>query len=137
GAVKAQIYPSLNYGGGASYSSVGTDAEKVGAGINGAAFSVSASLDWEIDIWGRLRHQKKAAQAEFLASQENRNAFQVSLIAEVATNYFILRDLDNRLQIAQSTFDSRHQNTVLITARFDTGYVSELDRFQAIQQESV
>src|SRR4030095_15167306 len=32
---------------------------------------------------------------------------------------------------------ARHQNTELITARFDTGYVSELDKFQAIQQESV
>jgi multidrug efflux system outer membrane protein len=59
------------------------------------------------------------------------------LIAEVVTDYFILRDLDNRLTISQRTYDARHQNTTLITARFDTGYVSELDKFQAIQQESV
>jgi len=137
GAVKAQLWPSLNYGAQGSYGSVGADAENVGAGINGGAIGVSASLDWEIDLWGKLRYQKKSAQAEFLASIENRNSLQVSLIAEVATDYFILSDLDNRLAIAQRTFDARHQNTLLITARFDTGYVSELDRFQAIQQESV
>jgi multidrug efflux system outer membrane protein len=137
GAVKAQLYPSIDYGGGAGYGTVGSEAEKVGGGINGGSISVYGSLDWELDIWGRLRHQKRAAQAEFLASEENRNSLQVSLIAEVATDYFILRDLDQRLQISHSTYEARHRNTELITARFDTGYVSELDKFQAIQQESV
>jgi outer membrane protein, multidrug efflux system len=137
GAVKSQLWPSINYGGSAGYTSVGSDAQKVGAGYNGATYSVAASLDWEADIWGRLRHQKKAAQADFLASEENRNSLQVSLIAEVATDYFILNDLDNRLAISQGTYAARHENTLLITARFDTGYVSELDKFQAIQQESV
>jgi multidrug efflux system outer membrane protein len=136
-AANAQIWPSFNYGGGAGYSSVGSEAQKVGAGIDGAAYSVYGSLDWELDLWGKLRYSKKAAQAEFLASEENRNLLQTSLIADVATNYFILRDLDNRLAIAQRTYEARHYNTLLITARFDTGYVSELDKFQAIQQESV
>jgi multidrug efflux system outer membrane protein len=109
----------------------------VGAGIDGAAYSIYGSLDWELDLWGKLRYSKRTAQAEFLASEENRNLLQTSLIADVATNYFILRDLDNRLAIAKRTYDARHYNTLLITARFDTGYVSELDKFQAIQQESV
>jgi len=137
GAVKAQLWPSLTYSAQGGYGSVGTDAEKVGAGINGGVIGVSARLDWEIDLFGKLTYQKKSAQAEFLASQENRNAVQVSLIAEVATDYFILRDLDNRLAISQQTYDARHQNTLLITAKFDTGYVSALDKYQAIQQESV
>lgn len=136
-AANAQIWPSFNYGGGAGYGSIGSEAQKVGAGIDGAAYSVYGSLDWELDLWGKLRYSKKAAQAEFLASEENRNLLQTSLIASVATNYFILRDLDNRLAIAQRTYEARHYNTLLITARFDTGYVSELDKFQAIQQESV
>jgi multidrug efflux system outer membrane protein len=136
-AVKAQLWPAINYGASGRYSSVGADAERAGAGSSGGAIGVSASLDWELDIWGKLRYQKKSAQAEFLASQENRNNLQVSLIAEVVTDYFILRDLDTRLTISQRTYDARHQNTTLITARFDTGYVSELDKFQAIQQESV
>jgi multidrug efflux system outer membrane protein len=137
GAAKAQLWPSLNYSGGAGYGSIGSDAQKTGAGIDGAYYSVYGSLDWELDLWGKLRHSKRAAQAQFMASQENRNALQVSLIAEVATNYFILRDLDYRLEIAQRTYEARRRNTELITARFDTGYVSELDKFQAIQQESV
>ena len=58
-------------------------------------------------------------------------------MAEVAIDHFILRDLDNRLAISQRTFDARSHNTQLITARYDTGYVSALDKYQAIQQESV
>lgn len=136
GVVKANLYPSIGYSAGAAYGTAGTDAQLRGQ-LEGGSFSAFGTLNWEIDIWGRLRHAKRAAQSDFLVEIENRNALQVSLIAEVASNYFILRDLDNRLEIAKRTLISRHENTVIITARFDTGYVSELDKLQAEQQEYV
>ena len=134
GVVKANLYPSIGYQLGAGYGEAGSSAQQLGY-ADGAVFRGFGTLDWEIDIWGKLRHAKRAAQSEFLAQEENRNALQVSLVAEVASNYFVLRDLDNRLDIARRTQISRNQNTRIITARFDTGYVSELDKLQAEQQE--
>jgi multidrug efflux system outer membrane protein len=60
---------------------------------------------------------------------------QVALIAQTAELYFLLRDLDNRLAIAIRTLDSRKENTRLITERFNKGYVPELDKLQAEQQQ--
>ena len=73
----------------------------------------------------------------FLASEANRKALQVSLVAEVASNYFLLRDLDNELQISQKTLEGRKKNTQIISDKFQHGYVSELDLLQAQQQEAI
>lgn len=136
GIVKADLYPSIGFSAGAGYGTAGSDAQKLGQ-LNSGSYAAFGLLDWEIDIWGKLRHAKRATQNDFLAQEENRNALQVSLVAEAAANYFILCDLDNRLDIAKRTLIARHQNTTIITARFDTGYVSELDKLQAEQQEYI
>lgn len=136
GAAKADLYPQLGYsvtGGGGS---AGTDARRQG-NVDGGFFEVFAQLRWEIDIWGRLRHSNRAAQALYFEQQYVRHGLQVSLVAEVAANYFLLRDLDNRLAIARRTLASRQANTRIITARFDEGYTSEVDKLQAVQQEQV
>jgi multidrug efflux system outer membrane protein len=136
GSVKADLYPQLGYavtGGGGS---AGTDARRQG-NVDGGFFEVFAQLRWEIDIWGRLRHSNRAAQALYFQQQYIRHGVKVSLVAEVAGNYFLLRDLDNRLVIAKRTLTSRQENTRIITARFDEGWTSEVDKLQAVQQEQV
>jgi multidrug efflux system outer membrane protein len=74
---------------------------------------------------------------DFLASKANRDALQVSLVAEVATDYFLLRDLDNKILISENTLVGRKQNTKIISDKFQHGYVSELDLLQAQQQEAI
>jgi multidrug efflux system outer membrane protein len=105
--------------------------------VDGGFFEVMGRVNWEIDIWGRIRHSSRAAQAQYFQQQYIRHAVQVSLVAEVAGNYFLLRDLDNRLVIARRTLVSRQENTRIITARFTEGWTSEVDKLQAIQQEQV
>jgi multidrug efflux system outer membrane protein len=137
GAVKADLFPQLGFSATAGGGSAGTDARRQGSGVDGGYFEVLGRLNWELDIWGRLRHSNRAAQALYFEQQYFRHAVQVSLVAEVAANYFLLRDLDNRLVIAQRTLDSRRENTRIITARFDEGWTSEVDVLQAIQQEQI
>jgi len=135
GAVKTNLYPSIGYNLSAGGGSAGTDARAVGRGIDGGVFEALGQINWEIDIWGKLRHANRAAMAQYLEQEENRNALYVSLVAEAASNYFLLRDLDNRLVIAERTLVSRKENTRIITQRFDEGYTNEVDKLQAIQQE--
>jgi multidrug efflux system outer membrane protein len=137
GAVKADLYPQLNYrvtGGGGS---AGTDARRQGSGVDGGFFEAFGQVNWEIDIWGKLRHANRAAMAQYMAEQHVRDAIRVGLVAETASNYFLLRDLDNRLIIARRTLASRQENTRIITARFEEGYTNEVDKLQAVQQEQV
>ncbi|MBL7982558.1 MAG: TolC family protein [Flavobacteriales bacterium] len=137
GAVKADLYPQLGFSAKAGGGSAGSEARRIGGGVDGGYFEVMGRLNWEIDIWGRLRHSNRAAKAFYFEQQYTRHAVQVSLVAEVAGNYFLLRDLDNRLLIAQRTMASRQKNTGFISARFDKGWTSEVDKLQAIQQEQV
>jgi multidrug efflux system outer membrane protein len=135
GAVKTNLYPSVYYGLTAGGGSAGSDARAIGSGVDGGFFEALGQINWEIDIWGKLRHANRAAMALYLEQEENRNALYVSLVAETAGNYFLLRDLDNRLAIAERTLVSRKENTRIITARFDEGYTNEVDKLQAVQQE--
>lgn len=76
-----------------------------GADLNrspdGTTRSYSANLtglNWEIDLWGRTRRGVQAQQAEFKASEADYRAGYLSLVAEVATNYFQLRQLDEQIE---------------------------------------
>jgi len=100
----------------------------------GNAFNFGATASWEIDFWGKLRHAKKAAYYEYLASEEGVKAVTTILVSDVASLYFQIRDLDNRLSIAKHTVDSRTIYFNLINERFKGGDVSELDQLQADQQ---
>ena len=137
GAVKANLYPFLSYQGAIGGGKAGTDATKVNGGVQGGLVNAFGVLNWELDLWGKLRHQSQSAVNDFLASEANRDALQVSLVAEVATDYFLLRDLDNELMISQNTLEGRKKNTQIISDKFNHGYVSELDLLQARQQEAI
>ncbi len=115
----------------------GTEATKVNGGVEGGLLNVFGVLNWELDLWGKLRLQSQSAVNDFLASEANRDALLVSLVAEVATDYFMLRDLDNELMISENTLEGRKKNTQIIADKFNHGYVSELDLLQARQQEAI
>jgi NodT family efflux transporter outer membrane factor (OMF) lipoprotein len=90
-------------------------------------------LSYELDIWGRVRHQSQAAWDEVLASEENRRAVLTTVISEVAGNYFNLLELDAELAIAQRTLKTRMDSLELIRARQEGGIASMLDVRQAEQ----
>jgi len=113
--IKANLYPQFGYSAQAGGGQSGTEAQKTGSGVDGGLFNVFGALSWELDVWGKVRHANRAAVAEYLATVQNRNALEVSLVAETASEYFLLRDLDNRLAIAQQTLTSRQQYTQIIT----------------------
>ncbi len=57
-------------------------------------------LSWEIDLFGRLRRGQEAAIALALATEQGRRGVLVTLVGDVASNYFLLRELDLQLEIA-------------------------------------
>lgn len=137
GFVKANLYPQFGYSAQAGGGTAGSEATKVAGGINTGSFKAYGTLNWEIDLWGKIRHSNLATYNEYLADIEFRNGLMVSLVAEVATQYFLLCDLDNRLSIAKRTLTSRQEGTRIIAERFAKGYVAEVDKLQAEQQEAL
>lgn len=126
GYTKADLFPAIGYG-----ATVNT---------NDKAFSpsnASASLSWELDFWGKIRHENRAVQNELLASEEGRKVILSNLVSDIAVSYFQLRDFDNRLIIAEKTLESRQKGFDIINQRFLAGYVSEVDKVQIEQQVAI
>src|SRR6185369_9585463 len=88
-------------------------------------------LTFELDVWGRLRQQTKAARAEVRASEEDRKAVLTTVVGDVATGYFSLLELDSELDIAKRTLVTREESLQLIRARQQSGLATLLDVRQA------
>jgi multidrug efflux system outer membrane protein len=90
-------------------------------------------LSFELDIWGRLRRATQAARADLLASEENRKAVTTTLVSDVASAYFSLRNLDYQLEISERTLATRRESLELIKNRQTGGVATLLDLRQGEQ----
>lgn len=88
-------------------------------------------LTFELDVWGRLRNQTKAARADLRASEEDRNAVMTTVVGDVAAGYFSLLELDSELDIAKRTLATRQESLGLIRIRQEGGVATMLDVRQA------
>jgi len=102
-----------------------------GGGVTGQLFNAQAGLSWELDLWGRIRRLNEASLANYLASQEARRGVFLATAAQVAQAYFELRELDARLEIAQSTTRAFQETYDLFNRRFTGGAASALETARA------
>ena len=120
---KANLGPSVGYSATAEFNDP-----------NDEYFDILGTASWELDFWGKLRHAKRASYAEMLASEEGLKAIKTTLVSDVASLYFLLRDLDNRIEVANQTLISRTIFYIMVNERFLKGESAELDKLQAEQQ---
>lgn len=136
GITRANLLPTLDAQG--SYtasrtSTIGSFPIAPGTPLAYSYTQAGLQFNWELDLWGRLRRLDEAARAQYLASEEARNGVIVSLISDVMTNYFELRELDLELEIGQQNNGIAQDNLRLIRERKDRGAASGLDVHQAEQ----
>ena len=90
-------------------------------------------LSFEVDLWGRLRRSTEAARANLLSADENRKVVITTLVSDVATQYFTVREYEAQLTIARQTLETRQEYLDLTRSRFDYGIATQLDVRQAEQ----
>ena len=88
-------------------------------------------LTYELDIWGRLRKATAAARSDLLATEETRRAVITTLVSDVATAYFSLREFDFELDISRRTLASREESLRIIKLRQQRGVATMLEVRQA------
>jgi len=64
-------------------------------------FVLAGNLSYELDLWGKLRRSTESARAELLATVDAGNSVMITLIADVASTYLLLLDLDDVLIVEQ------------------------------------
>ncbi|HKY80570.1 MAG TPA: efflux transporter outer membrane subunit [Sphingobium sp.] len=121
GSATYQDTPFAQQGGGGAAASGRTD-------IYSASVGISA---WEIDLFGRVRNLSRAAQEQYFASVENRNAAQTALIAETAIAWLTMAADQERLRITRDLEAAFGKTLGLTRARFSKGIASELEVRQA------
>jgi multidrug efflux system outer membrane protein len=131
GITRANQYPTLTAG-------VSTVNERIPQTvgrptIDTSAQTVSASGSWELDFWGKFRRATESARASLLANEWARQQVISSLVADVASSYFQLRELDLELEISRNTLASRRDSLRLTQLLADHGSTSLIDVRQAEQ----
>ena len=129
GVAKSDFYPQLNY------QLQGLRGQNVpGSGIGSSPsnyFAGNLNLNWEIDIWGRIRRSTEAAKADMMSTEWARRAIVVSLVASVAQAYFELIELDRELEIA-TNFVSIYKDTYdLFNRKYVGGTASKIQTTSA------
>jgi NodT family efflux transporter outer membrane factor (OMF) lipoprotein len=140
GVAKSAFYPSVG---------LTTSAERLrervpvfNPGTNTAAFhpvelnnfQVGFDSAWEIDVFGRIRNEVKAASANVRSAEENRRDVLLALLGEVARSYADLRGFQLRLEIAENNIQTQEDTVHLTQARAAAGLAAQLDVARAIAE---
>ena len=129
GVSRSQLFPQIGVGGDASRqlgSIAGADALK----RTFSTYDLVAGVNWEIDLWGKIRRQNEAARAQLMASEDAQQGVVLSLVAAVAGGYSGLRSLDRQMEIAKATAKSRGESYRIFQDRYAGGIISLLELSQ-------
>jgi multidrug efflux system outer membrane protein len=131
GIPKSYLYPQVD--GVAGYSARGASSTTESDDTTHQSGIYGFRLSWELDLFGRIRRETEAATAVALASEQGRRGVLVTLVGDVAANYFLLRELDLQLAIARQTLRTNDDTVDYFKTRLDGGVSNrlELDRIQA------
>ncbi len=96
-------------------------------------YMVGTFATWELDVWKKLRNEKKAAVYEYLSSVEGKNFMVTSLVAEIADSYYELMALDNQLAIIDQNLEIQQNALRMVKLQKEAARATELavKRFQA------
>jgi len=95
--------------------------------------TLTGDAAFQLDLFGRLRRATEAARAELLATEDVRQTVILTLVSDLASDYFTLLQLDLQLQITRGTVNTQTDSVKLTQLRLDRGVATKLDVLQAQQ----
>jgi multidrug efflux system outer membrane protein len=134
----AGLYPELDAGARATRERISGNRPVNGAPVQPVPvtqneFSIPFTLNYEIDLFGRVRHSVEAANAQLQASAADLENVRLLVSSELAADYFQLRELDSEIAVVQKAITYQQQALTLVNNRHSGGAASGLEVAQ--QQE--
>lgn len=101
-------------------------------------YFVGIRSSWEIDVWGKLGHQREAAFTELIAENEARRLLETELITNISAAYYELISLDKKIEVYNNNIKLHEQALEIIQAQKDAGRANELgvQQFRAMLEGS-
>lgn len=101
---------------------------KTDQGIKSNIFSLTGDVVFQLDFFGRYRRATEAARAQLLGTEDAQQTVILTLVSDLASDYFLLRDLDLQLQISQDTVKTQQNSVQLTEMRLSHGVGTRLER---------
>jgi outer membrane protein, multidrug efflux system len=95
--------------------------------------TLTADATFQLDFFGKLRRATEASRAQLLATEDARQTVVLTLVSDVASDYFTLLQLDLQLQITRETVTTQQDSVRLTNLRVQHGVATKLDVLQAQQ----
>jgi multidrug efflux system outer membrane protein len=136
-STRAQFYPQAGYNLDASRnrsSAVGASPLPPGADPYYSLYSGALGASWQLDLFGRVRRQAEAAQAQVYATEQGRRGVVLSVVTSMAVTYIGLRALDRQLEISLQTAKNYADTARIFELRHKGGVVSQLEVAQVDSQ---
>jgi len=129
---RSQFLPAVNYqaeisGGRNEFAGGPLDR----GGVTRGSFVAVVNAAWEADVWGRIRRLNEAALAQYLGTEQAKRGVMLSLVSDVASDYFQLLALELQLDIAKRSTESFGVSLKLFTQRLQGGVASKLETDRA------
>jgi len=133
GVIVGNIYPQQQQArGGAHYNRISENApNSIGADHSFWQYDAGFDVAWELDVWGKFRRAIESGVANLEASIADYDDVLISLTAEVARTYVLLRTFEERFEIARENVKIQKRSLHIAEVRFKAGAVTELDVAQA------
>lgn len=123
---KAGYYPSVDINGSVTRQELSPNSQFGSFFSSLEQYELNASLAWEADIWGKIRSNKRAAQARFMQSEAAHKAVKTDLISRIATGYYQILALDEQVKIAEETLESRKKSLETSNALKEAGNLTSV-----------
>lgn len=95
--------------------------------------TLTGDASFQLDLFGKLRRETEAARAQLLATEAARQTVILTLVSDVASDYFTLLQLDLQLQISKDTVNTQEDAVKLTKLQLSHGVATKLDVLQAMQ----
>lgn len=127
-AARAGFYPTVGANAGMSRAGAGTGSSSSTNGSNVSnQYSVTGSVSWEVDVWGRVRRSTESSEASAAASLADLGATRLSAQAALVQTYFQLRVLDEQKRLLDATVAAYERSLKLTQNRYEVGVAGQAD----------
>jgi len=126
GEARAGALPTVDVGAGASF-------EKTTGRPSSQQFNLATQVNWDIDVWGKVKKGVEAQTAEYRASEADWRAGYLTLVADVSTTYFQILQFDEQIDQQQKTLGKNKQILIIFEAMRKNGLIPET---QVLQQRA-
>ena len=139
GITRSFLFPQVNFNANGSVQQVSRASEppqSFGADRTFRNLLLGFGLAWELDVFGRIQRQTEASTAIFFATEQAQRGVLITLVADVAQSYFILRELDLELEISRRTLKVNDDTVEFYSCRLTGGVSNRLEIDQAVANRS-